>query len=162
MIDPAQFRTRVIRPAIRALGLWSAAAEDLLLGTALVESGLTYLVQHGGGPALGVFQIEPATHEDVLENWVRFRPEYDARLDAIAAPAADEDDLRDQLVWNLAYAAAIARLVYYRRPEPLPVRGDVAGYAAYWKRFYNTHLGAGREDKFVRAFERHAAANMHA
>ena len=65
MLDPRQFAERVIRPALVKLRLQSPAAEALLLGTAVVESGLSALVQAGGGPALGLYQIEPATHADI-------------------------------------------------------------------------------------------------
>ena len=50
----------VIRPALKKLRLWSPSAEELVFGTAIVESGLTYLKQHGDGPALGLWQVEPA------------------------------------------------------------------------------------------------------
>ena len=53
MLDPGQFRRLVVRPALQAIGLCSPAAERLLLGTALTESGLTWLAQKGGGPARG-------------------------------------------------------------------------------------------------------------
>ena len=56
----------VICPALEKLSLWSPSAEELVLGTAIVESGLTYLKQHGDGPALGLWQVEPATHDEPL------------------------------------------------------------------------------------------------
>ena len=43
----------VIRPALTEINFWSRSAEELVLGTAIVESGLTYLKQYGDGPALG-------------------------------------------------------------------------------------------------------------
>ena len=61
MIDHAQFREHVVRYALKCTGTWSHAAENLVVGTALAESGLKFLRQKGGGPALGLFQIEPST-----------------------------------------------------------------------------------------------------
>lgn len=58
--------------------------------------------------------------------------------------------LHHQLVTNLAYAAALCRAHYFRRPEPLPAAGDVEGQAAYWKRHYNTRFGKGTPDQYVR------------
>ena len=58
------FRADVIQPTLAHLDgddaprFQGLAAENLLLGTALVESGLHYLHQLGGGPALGIYQIE--------------------------------------------------------------------------------------------------------
>jgi hypothetical protein len=54
----------------------------------------------------------------------------------------------------MAYATAIARLVYRRRPEPLPEASDTPGLAAYWKAHYNTPRGKGRPETFVNALER--------
>ncbi|KAF0118141.1 MAG: hypothetical protein FD149_866 [Rhodospirillaceae bacterium] len=79
MCDSAHFVTTVIRPTLLHLGLHSPAAEALLLGTAIQESRLgTYLRQTGGGPALGVYQMEPATHEDIWTNFLAYRPDLAA------------------------------------------------------------------------------------
>ncbi len=146
MLDPGEFRRRVIRPTLAPLGLWSEAAEALLLGTALSESGLVRLEQSGGGPALGLYQIEPATHDDVWRAYLAYRPRLAAavqRLTCVAVPR------REQLVGNLPYATAVARLVYYRVPAPLPAADDLGGLAAYWKTHFNTESGKGRAAEFV-------------
>ena len=53
MRDPGHFLAYVVRPSLDSIGLWSPAAERLLLGTALTESELTWLRQRGDGPARG-------------------------------------------------------------------------------------------------------------
>ena len=63
----------VIKPALEKLGLWSMAAEELVLGTAIVESAAIYLRQHGAGPALGLWQAEPRTHDDLYTNYLSYR-----------------------------------------------------------------------------------------
>ena len=146
MLDPEQFRRHVIRPSLKRLGLHSPAAESLLLGTAIAESGLSALVQKGGGPALGVYQIEPATHADLWRNHLAYRPVRAARVLTLAAGGLGRPE---QLVWNLAYATAMARLVYWRRPELLPPAGDIPGLAAYWKAHFNTAAGKGAAAKFI-------------
>ena len=57
---------------------------------------------------------------------------------------------RGQLVWNLFYATAIARLIYLRRPQPLPPVGDLPGLAEYWKAHFNTAAGGGTAEDFIR------------
>ena len=146
MLDPEQFRLRVIRPSLKRLGLHSRAAELLLLGTAITESKLSALVQNGGGPALGVYQIEPATHADIWRNYLTFRPVVAARVLILAAGGFGR---AEQLIWNLGYATAIARLVYRRRPEPMPPAGDIPALAAYWKAYFNTTAGKGTAAKFI-------------
>jgi predicted transglutaminase-like cysteine proteinase len=151
MIDPFQFALLVIRPTLQGLGLHSLAAERLLLGTALAESGLRKLKQDGG-PALGLYQVEPDTHVDLYRNWLRFRPALAGKL---AAFRLADQPRGSQLVWNLAYATAVARLIYYRDPAALPPAADLAGQARYWKRVYNTSAGKGTAEHYMAAVEPH-------
>ncbi|MBI2881275.1 MAG: hypothetical protein HYY21_06785 [Candidatus Tectomicrobia bacterium] len=153
MLNIAQFRVHVIRPTLEGIGAHSRAAENLVLGTALQESGLSYLRQMDEGPALGLYQMEPATHDDIWENYLSFRPELRERVSAFLVPGQDRTL---QLIWNLAYATAMCRTHYLRVPAPLPDADDILGLAEYWKLHYNTPQGRGRPEEFVRNFEEHA------
>ncbi len=146
MLDPQHVLAYVVRPSLDSIDLWSEAAERLLLGTAITESELTWLRQHGDGPARGVYQIEPATHDDIWANYLAYR---DGLANRVARLAAGAIPRADQLTWNLGYATAIARLVYYRRPEPLPHADDLAGLARYYKTHFNSALGAGTPEDFL-------------
>ncbi|HYD29182.1 hypothetical protein [Brevundimonas sp.] len=157
-LSPRHLRLFVIRPVLVRLDLWSAAAEDLVLGTAAAETGLRLLDQVTSGaddrlgPAYGLWQMEEATHDDLWRNMIAYRPELRAQVEALLAtwPRPVE-----QLVTNLAYAAALCRLHYRRVAEPLPAAGDLEGYGRYWKRHYNTEAGKGTPAGFV---EKYAAA----
>jgi hypothetical protein len=159
-LDARQFRYAVVRPALAALGLWSAAAENLLCGTAAHESGgLRFLDQVTGsdtpGPAHGIFQIEPATHADVFDTFLsaaRFA-DLRARLLSLRLP---RPDMHTQLAANLAYAAGVARAIYYRDPEPLPAAVALPALGAYYKRVYNTRAGKATAADWLRAYERFA------
>jgi hypothetical protein len=157
----------VIRPALRYLDAVARvpatpAAAALMLGTALAESRGIYLRQLGDGPALGLWQVEPATEADVWENWLKYRPVLQRAVrDVCGLSGAGSETLalrQLSLAANLHYSCIIARLVYYRAPEALPrvdaPLSDVAdAYAAYWKRHYNTHRGKGDPDAVVGYFE---------
>lgn len=143
MIFIPHFRKHVIRPACHALDMWSQEAEDLLLGTALVESRLFYMRQLEDGPALGFFQMEPGTHNDIWENFLRYRPKLQAKVMCVA-------DRPQDMITNLIYAAMMARLQYFRDPEPIPDTPE--GQAAYWKRVFNTHKGKGSPEKYLQAW----------
>lgn len=146
MINPAHLRDRVVRPTLEHLGLWSLAAEQLVMGTAAQESNLRHLVQVGGGPALGLWQMEPATYEDIWANYLRFQPDLRAKLSQLVAgwPLGAR-----QLASNHVYAAALCRVHYKRVRVRLPEAGDVRGMAEYWKRWYNTSQGKGTPEEFV-------------
>jgi len=151
MLSPTEFRRQVIVPSLVAMGFAGTAAERLLLGTALAESGLRHLKQVRG-PALGLYQIEPATHHDLWHNYLRFRPHLASLAKLFLAP---RQPLHRQLVWNLAYATAIARLIYFRDPEPLPAAEDSAALAAYYKRVFNTSLGRASPKRFAYLIDRY-------
>ncbi len=148
MINIPQFRELVIRPALEVVNGYSEAAEELVLGTAIQESRLQYLKQLGGGPALGVFQMEPATHDDIWNNYLAYRQELADLVQMLAAPNGGNHPTANELIGNLWYAAAMCRVHYRRVPEPLPDAGDVPGMAAYWKEHYNTFEGAGTEEEY--------------
>ena len=64
--------------------------------------------------------------------------------------SAPGQTFEENLTSNMHYGAAICRFRYYRTPEALPdEEGDLEGQAAYWKRYYNTPLGAGNEGKYI-------------
>lgn len=151
MLIPTDFKRRVIAPTLVTMGFSSEAAQRLLLGTALAESGLRHLVQVRG-PALGLFQVEPATHQDLWQNYLRFRPHLAALARIHAVP---DRPLQGQLVWNLAYAVSVARLIYFRDPAPLPAVADSLALGTYYKRIFNTHLGRASAKRFAFLIDRH-------
>lgn len=144
----AHFLNHIIRPSLGCIGLSTPAACELLLGTALVESGLLHRRQLGGGPARGFFQMEPATHDDIWTNFLNYRSQLAGSVASLlSSPGADK---HTELETNDRYACAMARVHYARAPAPLPRAGDVVGMARYWKQYYNTLLGAGTESKYTR------------
>ena len=158
MIDADHLRREIVAPALRHIGMWSEAAENLLLGTAAVESRMgTYLRQVGGGPALGIWQVEPATHLDCWDNWLDYRPDA-ARLVLDLVPRIyrlpDDSPMSvdpQALASCPLYCCAIARIKYRRAPEPLPAAGDWAGLQLYHKQNYNSALGKTRIGDFLAA-----------
>jgi hypothetical protein len=69
-----------------------------------------------------------------------------AKVAALLAPLPSR---AEQLTTNLAYATAMARIIYLRCPEPLPMADDIAGMGRYWKRHFNGGRGAGSVPAFV-------------
>lgn len=157
MIDPGQFRSLVIDKALKDVGLYSRAASELLLGTAIQESNLTYLTQLDGDEdpyddAMGVFQMERLTYDDIWENYLHYRWELARNILTACRFIAHPD--ASEMVSNLRYAAIMARLHYRRVPEPLPAEGDIDGQAEYWKAYYNTEGGHGTAAQYVRNWVR--------
>ena len=147
-----RWRRRMLRYTLRFFALESPSAERLLFGTAMHESaGLQYLHQING-PALGVYQMEPATLADLWENFLAYHEDWAEILVRVTPPAsAPEDPL---CLLDMTYATMAARFQYMRFPEPLPNVDDLEGLARYWKQYW-THLGKGTEQQFIDAVKRY-------
>jgi hypothetical protein len=149
-VNLENLRELVIRPALQYIELWSQAAENLVLGTALVESNAEYLHQVKG-PALGLWQMEPATHDDIWDNFLKYRATLRELVQDLQSPAQIMSG-STALIGNLYYGAAMCRVHYWRATEALPQAKDADGMAKYWKAHYNTPLGKGTVEKALPRF----------
>lgn len=123
-------------------GLHSDRVVDLLAMIAAHEShGGKYRRQIGGGPALGIFQIEPLTHDSVWDN-----------CDSIHKRAARYGVKRDpsQLEHSDRYSVWVARHYLLMDPNPLPV--GLVAMAAYCKSYWN-RTGKATPDKYLADFQ---------
>lgn len=162
-MDPADFLTGVIRPTLEVLHKehpeirYDESVEELLLGTAVHESmGLECLFQRGGGPALGLYQIEPETHESIWDHYLKYRQGLASTVRGFASQhtfTRSNNYLNNELVTNLAYATVIARLVYLPIPKKIP--NDLQGRAEYWDRYYNRNPLHGTPQEFVDNYRLH-------
>jgi len=158
MDDPITFRSNVVRPVLQRLALWSQVAENLLVGTALQESLLTYTQQLGGGPALGYFQMEPVTHDDCWTNYLKYRAVLAGKVRSFIQgdKGSGTPDCKI-MIDNPYYAAAMARIKYLRIPSSLPTDpDDIMALGNYWKQWYNTPLGKGQPQEFYDKYVKYA------
>ena len=139
-LDAKQLRLLVIRPTLKKIGMHSIAAERLLLATAIAESKLKWIEQLPAGPALSIYQIEPGTNADIWKNFLSFRPKLANTVWGLAGGWMARER---EVIGNLYYATALARLVYRRAPGALPDPDNLEEMAFYWKGNYNTKLGKG-------------------
>ena len=158
MYDPFKFRQEVIKPALLAIDLYSLAAENLLLGTALQESLLEYTHQIGG-PALGYFQMEPNTYYDIFTNYLEYRPNLFAKVINLVAYNTLTVPKADLLITNHKFSAAMCRVKYARVPKLIPLANDIIGMANYWKTYYNSSQGAGTIQEFIDKYNKWGGTN---
>jgi hypothetical protein len=137
------FREQIVRPSLKSAGLWSQSAENLMVGTAMVESGLNTLAQIGGGPGMSFFQIEPATYDDVIR-YLKMCISKDLKARILSSCYMDVFPPAECSTWNLRLACLIARVKYYMQPEALPGPQDADEMAKYHKLHYNS--SGGRTD----------------
>lgn len=145
-LNLSQVKNLIVIPTLAALpSRWnSPAAVNLLVGTVVAESSATYLHQLGTGPAIGLWEMEPATHDDCWNTFLNSPSQADlAHAVAGLALAGGAFPGATQMAGNLYYACAMARVKYIRSPQALPAANDAAGLARMWKSVYNSSLGAG-------------------
>ena len=150
MIDPQEFRTLVIKPVLAHLGTKYATKEavDILLATALAESNLSHLKQVHG-PALGLYQMEWATFDDLQLSYLRYHPKLSEKFAQCFFPAAP---WLTQFPSNLWAQTAAARLQYWRDSKPLPTEPEAM--AEYYLRVWNTPAGKATLSKVLWAFRK--------
>lgn len=144
----------LIKRIILAQDLYSDAALNLLLGTSAQESFFgTCIRQLGGGPALGVFQMEPKTELDTWENYLSTR--YYRRTAMVKICGVFSYYNSGAMEWNLAYQTCMARLHYRRIPEPFPKSDDIEGLGRYWDTHWNRNPEKGTVKEFVQNYRKY-------
>ncbi len=154
MINSIQFRNLVVRPTLKKIDLYSPYAEELLIMTMAHESnGGQYLKQVGGGPALGVYQMEKGTFNDL---WRSLNDEnsnlhkYAIKI-LLACDLSHQPDAED-MEGNLYLATAMARVYYARVRNPIPTNLD--DMSLYAKKYWNTEYGKATAEDYLSAYYR--------
>ena len=147
-----KFKQR-IEEVLTNINLYSESATNLLLGSCAQESLFgKYNVQLGGGPALGPFQMEPATMRDLWENFLAYKNEL---CKTIEDEYGFTDASNDLLQHDIDYGIIMCRIYYLRVKEKLPDADDIEGLARYWKKYYNTYKGKGKVEEFIKNYNRY-------
>ena len=134
---------KIVEHVLKALDMHSPDAFDLVMRTGMQESRFKHLEQIKG-PALGFFQVELETANDIWYNYLVFKESLRDKLRLIV-PMGPWDDFT--IMSNIALQAALCRLHYRRFRDPIP--STIEGQGAYWKTFYNTSGGKGKPEEFV-------------
>ena len=156
-MNAQQLHDHIIKPTLEYMGgnYYSKDAAFLLLCTSAIESNCGEYIKQIGGPALGIWQMEPATHSDINMNCDALADEDSptrAKQDSLYMPYNIEIGIGG-MINNPMYACFMARLKYSMDKAPLPDRNDIKAVYEYYKRIYNTPLGASTYEKFLSSLE---------
>jgi hypothetical protein len=147
-LDPQALR-QLISDTLTPLNLYSDDVAELLLFTCANESDFgVYRVQGGGGPALGVFQMEPATFNDIFNNYLAYHLNLKVAVQQLGTVPSD-------MINNDNFAIVMARLQYLRASGAIPSKNDIDGIWDYYKLHYNTPLGAATKDRAMAAYNKY-------
>lgn len=140
----------LIESTLKDVDLYSEDATNLIMGTIAQESAFgTYIRQLYNGPAIGIVQMEPATHDWLKSNYLAIKPNLVKKIIKSCGIICFKTEY---LEYNLKYAIIFCRLRYLVVKEPLP--NNLHGYAKYWKKYYNTELGKGTVDEFISNYKK--------
>jgi len=155
MIHPDHLR-ELIEEVLKQHGLYSKAAVELLMLTAAQESHCGRYLRQIKGPALGIFQMEPATYHDLWKNYIFYNYRIAEELNKYNV---NSNNWRIHMIGNIPYQILIARVNYLRMPELLPDHNDLRGLARYYKKYWNTYLGAATIDEAMNNYYLYAVSN---
>ncbi len=142
----------VINWTLVEIDMYSPESAQLIFRTGMAESGYRALMgATKGNPALGFWQVEPATINDCWDNFVSFRQSL---MQKMLHLGFHPDDRESSFLSSLALQVAFCRIKYWRCPKKLPKLDDLEGQAKYWKKIYNSELGKGTIEHFMEANEK--------
>lgn len=146
----------ILRPTLNYLGVSCAAMEQLLLGTLLTTARLSALQRNDA--AIGPYAITPEQHTDIWDTHLALQPELASKVRGLASQHCFLQNPHAELGYNLAYATAIAWLIYERQQLSISARSDLPSLARIWERSY-PHKG-GRAQDFLRAWRAACKSNQ--
>jgi len=155
-IHPCQLRSLIDETLQTILpNYYSLRIRELLMITAAQESFCgRYLQQVSCGIALGIFQMEPSTYEDLFDNYLRYHQDI---LDNLGSHfKVNKDNFRVNMMGNLVYQIVLARLHYLRFPEELPDCADIVAMAYYYKKYWNTVKGKASIGEILSNYDKYA------
>lgn len=119
---------------------YNLAAEKLILGTAAQESHLGGLVRKRID--LTMYQMKPKTEKDIWKNFLAHRSKLREKVRFL------------KYTTPVYYAAAMVRVHYFRYNVPSPEYSimTVREMAHFWKYYYNTRTGRGKEGQFIKNY----------
>lgn len=147
MLDYKQFEFLILNPALSALQLDNLSI--LVAGTIAHESkGGTYIKQLNG-PALGIAQMEPATHDSIWQSYLPNQNILTHKLMTLLgfarAPKAN------QMINDMLYSVVMCACLYKWRLESHKENSPktIIEAAQVWKKYYNSNQGKGTTDEFI-------------
>lgn len=156
-IKPFQLR-RLITDVLKSVNLYSMDAVELLMLTSAQESHCGTYIEQINGPALGIFQMEPGTEWDVWFNVLKYKKKLKKKVNSFLIQHEYNSRLHNlNLRANLPYQIIMARMLYLRFSEPLPIHTDVLGMAKYYKKYWNTELGKATVQEAVNNYLKYGA-----
>lgn len=153
-MDKEQLVNLVVIPTLKEIPK-GISAEAVLAITMIIAHESTrgnFLKQIGGGPALGIIQMEPVTHDSIWDNgdsiWdnaflmgIITKDEFNNKRQPLAG----------RLIYDLRYCVFMARQYLFMDTNPLPK--TPYQMSDYLKGYWNSEGGAADSNSYLRDYE---------
>lgn len=149
LFSTQDLRQLVIFETLTYLGEWSQSAENLLLGTAIQESGLGFCMRDGR--RLGLYHISAVAHRAAWDNYLAKDPNKASLVRGLAGQHSFTANPHLELVTNLRYATAIAWCIYLKAGCELKDSMTIVELAGVWHRHFHSKP-TGTVADFVRNY----------
>ena len=143
LVPPQSLRCHVIRPTLTYLGVADTSAENLLLGTLLAMAWLPADKQSGDG--IGPYGISASVHTRLWDDYLATQPDLASLIRGLASQRCFLQDPHAELAYNLAYATAIAWMIYQQQAVSLTEASDTQALAHVWQLTYPHRGGLARD-----------------
>lgn len=81
------------------------------------------------------------------------------KIDDCMMISVDDNDYNFDFMCDLELQILSCRLVYwFKTASPVPSNKDIEGLAEYWKKYYNSHLGAGTIEGAIEKYNKYVKA----
>jgi len=127
-------------------------AKKLLLETAAAETGLGEAVDTSWWTGIGLMQFDKIGFDDVKQRTSPAVKDKVLHCFGIDIDRVEHTDLR----WSPLLSLVFARLKYRLVPSAIP--STLEGRAAYWKKWYNSELGAGTPQHYIESAKKYRVA----
>ncbi len=132
-IEAEQLILNIIRPTLAYLGAWTPENECLLAGTAAQETGFSL----DKGKGLGIYAISREKHRYIWDQYLAFQPELASQIRGLASQRAFLTNPELELVSNLAYATAIAWMIYQESGLKSGSYNNLKKQAKAWQLYFH-------------------------
>lgn len=146
--DTATLQHSILQPTLDYLDITCQHTGQLLLGTLLCTSRLPKTKR--AELAIGPYGISARLHTRLWDEYLARQPDLASRIRGLASQHCFLRDPHAELGYNLAYATAIAWLVYQHQQLQMPEHCDPASLARIWETSY-PHRG-GQASDFLQAW----------
>lgn len=132
----------IVTEILKDMQAFKPQARDAIMMIIAHESNCgKYWRQIGGGPALGIIQMEPWVHDDTWEHC--------DSINERAGLLSIKKNIK-QLERSIEYNVFMARCRLLMDVKPLP--NDLPGMSAYLKKYWNSDSGKAEHDSYLKAY----------